>query len=185
MLISDRASRAVVTRWLFSSKVFLFCFHCVRQGQTWRLAWGGGDLVPSLLTPALLPDAHPPAPVFSATLCGSQLESSHPQGGNRCPPQRAGGWESTTHSWASPHHCWWPGGERAKVRGVAPCAWAIPPHGKTTHLHKGHIHLVHIWPLFPVHLHTDKVLIKQAANLLILEGLLLHHVAPVAGRVPH
>lgn len=29
-LISDRASRAVVTRWLFSRRVFLFCFHYKR-----------------------------------------------------------------------------------------------------------------------------------------------------------
>lgn len=60
-----------------------------------------------------------------------------------------------------------------------------PIHEETAHLHKGHIHLVHIRPLLPVNLHADEVLTEQAANLLVLEGFLLHHVAPVTGGVPH
>lgn len=66
------------------------------------------------------------------------------------------------------------------------CSEHPHPHmGKTTYLHEGHVHLVHIWPLLSVYLHADKVLIEQVANLLILEGFLLHHVAPVTGGVPH
>lgn len=57
-------------------------------------------------------------------------------------------------------------------------------HKRFAHLHKSHVHFVHIWPLLSVHLHTDKVLIEQARYLFILEGLLLHHMTPVAGRIP-
>lgn len=106
----------------------MFCFHYRRQGQTWKSAWVGPLVSSPLTLVSPLPDAHPPCPVFSATPSESQLGSGHPPGGNRCPPQRAGGWESTTHSWASPHHCWWPSREGARVRGVALVQRQPPPH---------------------------------------------------------
>lgn len=120
VLISDRASRAVVTRWLFSSRVFLFCFHYRKWAHIWASAWGRGSVFPHPRPSASLLDAHPPAPVSSAIPCGSQLWSSHLQGGSKCPPRRAEGWELATHSWASLHHCWWPGGERARIKEAVP-----------------------------------------------------------------
>jgi len=43
--------------------------------------------------------------------------------------------------------------------------------------------LVDIGALLPVHLHRDEVLIKQVGDRFVLEGLPLHHMAPVAAAV--
>ncbi len=45
------------------------------------------------------------------------------------------------------------------------------------------IDLVDVWPLFPVHFHVDEQLVHQRGRGLVLEGLVRHDVAPVAGRV--
>ncbi len=48
-----------------------------------------------------------------------------------------------------------------------------------------HVDLVQVGPLLAVHLDVDEVLVHQARDLFALEGLALHDVAPVAGRVAH
>src|SRR5205814_1169656 len=48
-----------------------------------------------------------------------------------------------------------------------------------------HVDGVDVRPLLTVDLDVDKALVHQARGLLVLERLALHHVAPVAGRVPH
>ncbi|GIW06514.1 MAG: hypothetical protein KatS3mg060_1319 [Dehalococcoidia bacterium] len=58
---------------------------------------------------------------------------------------------------------------------------AVPGHG----LHRRHINLVNIRAFLPIHLDIDEQIVHQGGNLLILEGLTLHHVAPVAGRIPN
>lgn len=50
-------------------------------------------------------------------------------------------------------------------------------------LHKGHVDFVNIWPLLTIHFDAHKVLAHNLPDFLVLEGLLLHHMAPVAGRV--
>ena len=50
-------------------------------------------------------------------------------------------------------------------------------------LDKGHVNLVHIRPLFAVHLDADKVLVQIGAEGGVFEALALHHMAPVAGGV--
>jgi hypothetical protein len=52
-------------------------------------------------------------------------------------------------------------------------------------LHGGHVDRVHVGALLPVHLDGDEILVELARDLRILEGLLLHDVAPVAGGVAH
>ncbi len=51
------------------------------------------------------------------------------------------------------------------------------------HLDRVHVDGVHIRPLFPVHLDRHIVLVHEPRDLFVFEGLLLHHVAPVAGGV--
>ena len=46
------------------------------------------------------------------------------------------------------------------------------------------IHRVHIRPLLPVHLYGDEVPVQHLRYLPILERLVRHHMAPVAGRIP-
>ncbi len=48
----------------------------------------------------------------------------------------------------------------------------------------GHVDLVEVGPLLAVHLDVDEVLVHQGGGRLVLEGLPLHDVAPVTGRVP-
>jgi len=155
----------------------------------WRsvhMGWGGGaPHSPSACTLVpFLPGIHPPDHRFSSTLFGSQLESNHPLVGSRCPQQMAGGWGSATHSLASLLHYWWPERGRARIRGAAMhrCDKTITG---LSHLHKSHVHFVHVWPLLSVHHHGDEVLVEQVPYLFILEGFFLHHVAPVTGGVPH
>ena len=57
---------------------------------------------------------------------------------------------------------------------------AAPPG---QHLHRVHVDLVQVGPLLPVHLDAHVVLVHQRGDGLVLEGLMLHHVAPVTGRV--
>ncbi len=45
------------------------------------------------------------------------------------------------------------------------------------------VDLVEVRPLLAVHLHADEVLVHPTGDGLVLEGLPLHHVAPVAGGV--
>jgi hypothetical protein len=54
---------------------------------------------------------------------------------------------------------------------------AIEPHGGR------HIDLVEIRPLFPIDLDRHEVLVQELGDLLVLEALALHHVAPMTGRV--
>src|SRR5207302_3008498 len=59
------------------------------------------------------------------------------------------------------------------------------PAALTGHrLHGLHVDLVDVGPLLPVHLDAHEVLVQQPGGLGILERLVLHHVAPVARRVP-
>jgi hypothetical protein len=46
-----------------------------------------------------------------------------------------------------------------------------------------HVHTVEIGALFAVNLDAHEVLVHQGGDLLVLERLALHHVAPMAGRV--
>ena len=50
-------------------------------------------------------------------------------------------------------------------------------------LDEGHVDLVHVRPLLPVHLDADEMLVEERRELLVLEGLALHDMAPVAGRI--
>ena len=50
-------------------------------------------------------------------------------------------------------------------------------------LHRGHVDRVDVGALFAVDLDADVVVVHHGGDLLVLERLLLHHVAPVAGRV--
>ncbi len=47
-----------------------------------------------------------------------------------------------------------------------------------------HVDRVEVGPLFAVDLDADETLVHDACGEGVLEGLVLHHVAPVAGRVP-
>ena len=57
---------------------------------------------------------------------------------------------------------------------------AAPP---SHHLHRVHVNLIEVRPLLAVHLDTDEVFVQQPGNLGILEALVGHHVAPMAGRI--
>ena len=59
-----------------------------------------------------------------------------------------------------------------------------PTPASGQHLHRVHIDLIHVWPLFTIDLDVDEELVHQRGDLLILERLVLHHMAPVASRVP-
>ncbi len=50
-------------------------------------------------------------------------------------------------------------------------------------LHRLHVDRVDVGPLLAVDLDVDEVLVHVGGGLGVLEGLVLHHVAPVAGRV--
>ncbi len=50
-------------------------------------------------------------------------------------------------------------------------------------LHGLHVDLVHVGPLLTVHLDGDEEAVHERGDLVVLEGLALHHVTPVAGRV--
>jgi len=48
-----------------------------------------------------------------------------------------------------------------------------------------HVHPVHVRPLLPVELDAHEVLVQEPRDRLVLERLVGHHVAPVAGRVSY
>ena len=50
-------------------------------------------------------------------------------------------------------------------------------------LDRVHVDGVHVGPLLPVHLHVDEQLVHHRSGVWVLEGLVGHHVAPVAARV--
>ena len=51
------------------------------------------------------------------------------------------------------------------------------------HLHRVHVDLIQIRPLFAVDFNVDEELVHQAGDLFILERLALHHMTPVTGGV--
>ena len=55
----------------------------------------------------------------------------------------------------------------------------VPCH----HLDRVHVDGVEVWTLLPIDLDVDEVLVHEAGDRLVLERLVLHDVAPVAGRV--
>ena len=55
-----------------------------------------------------------------------------------------------------------------------------PTPASGQHLHRVHIDLIHVRPLFAINLDIDEELVHQRGDLLILEGFPLHHMAPVA-----
>jgi hypothetical protein len=75
-----------------------------------------------------------------------------------------------------------PAVERPPVRrqedGHRPAA--VPRHGDDG----VHVEAVDVRPLLAVDLDRDEALVHEACRLLVLEGLVLHDVAPVAGGVP-
>src|SRR5882672_2433474 len=50
-------------------------------------------------------------------------------------------------------------------------------------LHERHVDLVHVRPFLPVNFDADKMLVQEFGQLLFLERLAFHDMAPVAGRV--
>jgi hypothetical protein len=56
---------------------------------------------------------------------------------------------------------------------------ALPGEG----LHGLHVDSVDVGTLLPVHLHADEIRIHVRRGVSVLEGLALHHVAPVTGRI--
>ena len=50
-------------------------------------------------------------------------------------------------------------------------------------LDRVHVDLVNVRPFLAVHLDRDKVIVEQLRDLLILEALTFHHMAPVTCRV--
>jgi hypothetical protein len=71
--------------------------------------------------------------------------------------------------------------ERVAVRrhehGHRPAA--LPGH----RLGGRHVHRVDVGPFLPVHLDRDQAVVDQLGGVRVLEGLVRHHVAPVAGGV--
>jgi hypothetical protein len=49
--------------------------------------------------------------------------------------------------------------------------------------HDIHVDLINVGKLLPIYLDTDEVLIQNPSDLLTLKGVVLHDVAPVAGRI--
>ena len=58
-----------------------------------------------------------------------------------------------------------------------------PPAVTRHSLHGCHINFIDVGAFFPVDLYGDVVCVEQLSDLLIFEGLVLHHMAPVAGSV--
>src|SRR5438045_3608544 len=58
------------------------------------------------------------------------------------------------------------------------------PAALTAHrLHRGHVNLVHVRSLFPVHFDADEVLIEKLRDLFVFERLASLDVKPGAGRM--
>ena len=58
-----------------------------------------------------------------------------------------------------------------------------PPTASRQPLHIGHVKPVDIGTLLAIDLHVDEVRVHHPRDLGILEGLMRHHMAPVAGRI--
>ena len=58
-----------------------------------------------------------------------------------------------------------------------------PAAAACEHLDGLHVDGVQVGPLLPVDLYADEVGVHQRRNVLVLEGLPFHNVAPVAGRI--
>ncbi len=58
-----------------------------------------------------------------------------------------------------------------------------PAAGAGGGLHEEHVDAVDVGALFAVHLDGDEVAVEEGGDVLVLEGLALHDVAPVAGGV--
>ena len=52
-------------------------------------------------------------------------------------------------------------------------------------LHGGHVHLVHIGPFLSVHLDAHEAFVHDGGHRVVLEALVLHHMAPMAAAVAH
>jgi hypothetical protein len=50
-------------------------------------------------------------------------------------------------------------------------------------LHGAHVHRVDVRPLFAIDLDRDIMAVQEARDFFVLEGLALHDVAPVTGRI--
>ncbi len=50
---------------------------------------------------------------------------------------------------------------------------------------EGHVDFINIGTLLSVHFDGHEVLVQNAGDVLVLEGLALHHVAPVTRRISH
>ena len=59
-----------------------------------------------------------------------------------------------------------------------------PPSLSDHGLDRPHVDRIQIGALFPVHLDVDEPFVHEGCRGLVLEGLALHDVTPVAGRVP-
>ena len=51
------------------------------------------------------------------------------------------------------------------------------------HLHRVHVDLVEVGPLFAINLYRDEIFVDQFRDRFVLERLALHHVTPMARRV--
>jgi hypothetical protein len=60
-----------------------------------------------------------------------------------------------------------------------------PPARAGHELDRVHVNVVQVRSLLAVDLDADELLVQQGCDGGVLEGLALHHVAPVAGRVAH
>ncbi len=58
-----------------------------------------------------------------------------------------------------------------------------PATGSGHHLAGRHVKMVQVGPLFPVHFDADEGIVQKGRRLLVLEGLMGHDVAPVAGGI--
>jgi hypothetical protein len=59
-----------------------------------------------------------------------------------------------------------------------------PASGPGERLDRAHVDLVDVGPFLAIDLHVDVELVHQRRRGRVLEGLALHHVTPMAGRVP-
>src|SRR5439155_7249156 len=74
-----------------------------------------------------------------------------------------------------------PAPERLLVRGEE--YGHRPPARPRQELHGPHVDLIHVGPLFAIHLDRDEFFVQKLRDRLALERLALHHVTPVAGAV--
>jgi hypothetical protein len=73
--------------------------------------------------------------------------------------------------------------EEGLTRGRQPHAHR-PAAAAGQPLHEGHVHGVDVGALFAIDLDAHVRIVQLAGDRFVFEALFLHHVAPVAGRVP-